>query len=41
MIKIDEKNIAVLDTRTGQYWKKAIMENSALKKIDKELDKDT
>jgi lipopolysaccharide export LptBFGC system permease protein LptF len=38
MIKIDEKNIVILDTRTGQYWKKPIVENSSLKTTDKETD---
>jgi hypothetical protein len=26
VIKVDEKNILLLDTRTGQYWKKPILE---------------
>lgn len=39
MTKADEKNIIILDTRTGQYWKKPIMENSALKTISNETDK--
>lgn len=39
MVKIDEKNIVILDTRTGQYWEKSILENSSLKISDKETDK--
>ncbi|MFT8350888.1 hypothetical protein [Clostridium saccharoperbutylacetonicum] len=31
MIKLDEKNIIVLDTRTGQYWSKPVVENSSIK----------
>lgn len=39
MVKIDEKNIVILDTRTGQYWEKPIVENSSLKIAHKETDK--
>ncbi|KZL89953.1 hypothetical protein [Clostridium magnum] len=39
MVKLDEKNIVILDTRTGQYWKKPIVENSSLKTTDREPDK--
>jgi hypothetical protein len=39
MLKLDEKNIVILDTRTGQYWKKTIVENSSLKATDRETDK--
>lgn len=39
MVKIDEKNIVILDTRTGQYCKKPIVENSSLKISDKDTDK--
>lgn len=39
MIKVDEKNIVLLDTRTGQFWKKPIVENSSIKTIVKETDK--
>lgn len=31
MIRVDEKDIVILDTRTGQYWKKPIVENSSYK----------
>lgn len=34
MVQVDEKNIVVLDTRTGQYWKKPIVENSSVKETD-------
>lgn len=39
MIKMDEKNIVLLDTRTGQYWKKPIVENSHIKTTDEKTDK--
>ncbi|MBC2581691.1 hypothetical protein [Clostridium sp. DJ247] len=39
MVRVDEKNIVVLDTRTGQYWKKPIVENSSVKTTVKETDK--
>ncbi|MTK10675.1 MAG: hypothetical protein F8N39_00705 [Clostridiaceae bacterium] len=39
MIKFDEKYIFILDTRTGQYWKKPIVENSSVKTVSKEKDK--
>lgn len=39
MIKMDEKNIILLDTRTGQYWKKPIIENSHIKTTDEKTDK--
>ncbi|KZL90410.1 hypothetical protein [Clostridium magnum] len=39
MVKVDEKNIVILDTRTGQYWKKPIVENSSLKTTNREADK--
>ena len=39
MIKVDEKNIVLLDTRTGQYWKKPIVENSHIKTTDEKADK--
>jgi lipopolysaccharide export LptBFGC system permease protein LptF len=35
MIMVDEKNIVVLDTRTGQYWRKHIVDNSSIKTTDK------
>ncbi|MBV7274881.1 hypothetical protein JMF89_10480 [Clostridiaceae bacterium UIB06] len=38
MIKIDEKSIVILDTRTGQYWRKPIVENSSVKTISNETD---
>lgn len=31
MIKVDEKDIVILNTITGQYWKKPIVENSSIK----------
>lgn len=36
MVKINEKDIVILDTRTGQYWKKPIVENSSVKITTKE-----
>lgn len=36
MAKINEKDIVILDTRTGQYWKKPIVENSSVKTTTKE-----
>lgn len=36
MVKINEKDIVILDTRTGQYWKKPIVENSSVKTTTKE-----
>ena len=39
MIKVDEKNIVLLDTRTGQYWKKPILENSHAKTTSEKEDK--
>jgi hypothetical protein len=39
MVKVDEKNIVILDTRTGQYWKKPIVENSSVNASDKKTDK--
>lgn len=36
MAKINEKDIVILDTRTGQYWKKPIVENSSVKITTKE-----
>ncbi len=39
MIKMDEKNIVLLDTRTGQYWRKPVVENSHVKTTDEETDK--
>ncbi|MGK0465724.1 MAG: hypothetical protein ACJAX4_001005 [Clostridium sp.] len=35
MIMVDEKYIVVLDTRTGQYWRKPIVDNSSIKTTDK------
>jgi len=34
MVKLDEKYIIILDTRTGQYWKKVAVENSSIKTIN-------
>lgn len=31
MISLNEKYVVILDTRTGQYWKKPIVENSSVK----------
>lgn len=39
MIRVGEKDIVILDTRTGQYWKKPIVENSSVKTTIKETDK--
>ena len=39
MIKVDENDIVILDTRTGQYWKKGIVENSSIKKTINKTDK--
>lgn len=39
MIKVDENNIVILDTRTGQYWKKPIVENYSSKTTSKEKEK--
>lgn len=39
IVKVDEKNIVILDTRTGHYWKKPIVENSSVKTNSKETDK--
>jgi hypothetical protein len=39
LIKVDEKNILVMDTRTGEYWRKPITENLASKSALKETDK--
>ena len=35
IIKVDEKYIVILDTRTGQYLKKPIVENSSVKPTNK------
>lgn len=39
MIKVDEKYIVVLDTRTGQCWKKLIVENSSVKPTNEKTGK--
>lgn len=39
MIKMDEKNIILLDTRIGQYWEKPVVENSHVRTTDEKTDK--
>lgn len=39
MARVDEKDIVILDTRTGQYWSKPIVEDSSSKTFTKKPDK--
>jgi hypothetical protein len=29
--RVDDKNVVIIDTRTGQYWRKPIKDNSSVK----------
>lgn len=37
--KVDNENIVLLDTRTGQYWRKPILDNSSIKRDASKADK--